>query len=293
MNTRSMIRCVLAGLVSLTGSGCIVIGVGGWGWSCSGPTVWTEAATERFEIDISNLRVLDVQTHNGSIAFEGQPTGAAGAYVVVTKKAGGSNLEDAEAAFEAVDVFVEGTGADTQRIGWRWKGIKRSAWSARVNFDIKAPGALRFNGETHNGAVDISGVNGEVHVVTHNGPVNVDSSDGRLYAKTHNGEIVATYAGDDVTLISHNGRVSADLNRCRAINGSITTHNGGIEVVVGDATSVNLTCRTHNGRIQCDVPLNASRFSRRSLTGRIGTGNKGTLDLTTHNGSVRIRKTTG
>ncbi len=146
----------------------------------------------------------------------------------MTKKAGGLTLADAERALEAIDVYVERTGADTQRIGWKWQGPKRSAWGARVSFDIRGPARLGFDGETHNGAVEITGVSEEVRVVTHNGPVNVESSGGRLYAETHNGKIVATYAGDDLTLTTHNGRVTADLNRCGAVTGSITTHNGSV-----------------------------------------------------------------
>ncbi len=73
--TRQKLSCLLAGLFSLTGTGCIVIGAGGWCLSCSGPTVWTEATTERIEIDASDLRMLDVRSHNGSITFQGQPVG--------------------------------------------------------------------------------------------------------------------------------------------------------------------------------------------------------------------------
>ena len=291
MRARATFAClVLAGLGLLSSTGCIVIGAG-WHWPSGGSRVWTEPVTERIQIDAADFEGLETRTHNGSITFDGQ-TGTAEAHVTVTKKGGGLTMADAEAALEAIEVYVKVAGDDTGRIGWKWKGIKRSHWGARVSFDIKAPGDIRFDGETHNGPIEISGVAGDVRVVTHNGGVKVESADGKLHAKTHNGPVTATYAGDDITLVTHNGRVSADLSRCGAISGHIRTHNGSVGVVVGEAASADLTCRTHNGAIKCNVPLNESLFSRRKLTGTIGTG-EGNLDVITHNGSVNIKKASG
>jgi hypothetical protein len=242
--------------------------------------------------DSAGLSELEVRTHNGTITFDGQPSGSTGGMVMVTKKAGGRNSEDADAAFNAIEVFVERVGEDTQRIGWKWRGIKRPAWSARVSFDIKAPGQLSLTAKTHNGAVTIMGVTGDVRAETHNGPVNVNSRDGELYAETHNGRITATYSGSDITLTTHNGTITADLNQCETVAGDITTHNGGVQVVVGNDTSTTLDCRTHNGSIEVDVPIKQSKMSKRRLTGTIGSGD-GNLNVTTHNGSVRIRPSAG
>ncbi len=306
MTTRTRLIYLLAGLLLVSGPGCIVIGGHGW-W---GSTVWTESTTEQIPIDTANLNALDVRTHNGSISFDGQTAGTTEAYVTVTKKAGGLTHGAAEAALEAVEVYVKSAGDGAQRIGWKWKGVKRPSWRARVSFDIKAPGNLRFDGKTHNGSIGAEGITGDVRVVTHNGPVevaevtgdvrvvthngsvNVASAGGKLYAETHNGRIVATYTGDDITVETHNGGISADLQHCAVLNGSIVTHNGGVEVVLGEEASTKLECRTHNGAIKCKVPLTDSESTRRKLTGTIGTG-EGSLDVTTHNGSVRIEKASG
>lgn len=291
MATRARLVCLSAvGVLLVSSTGCIVIGMGGWPFG--GSSVWTESTTGQIPIDTADLKALEVRTHNGSITFDAQPAGTTEAYVTVTKKAGGRTHADAEAAFESLEVYVKPAGSGTQRIGWKWKGIKRSNWGAHVSFEIKAPGDLRFDGETHNGSVDIEGIIGEVRLVTHNGPVTVESANGKLYAETHNGKVVAAYTGDEVTLLTHNGSISADLAQCAAVNGSITTHNGSVEVVVGENASANLECRTHNGAIKCDAPLDDFELSRRTLTGTIGSG-EGNLDVTTHNGSVRIKKTTG
>lgn len=273
---------MLVVLPALAGNGCIIVGIDGW----SGPRVWTESETQRLDLD-ADLTDLDVRTHNGAIAFTAQ-SGSTGAYVDVTKKAGGLTSEDAQNALEAMDVFVEPAGAGSQRVGWRWKGLKRLTWRGQVHFDIRAPGSLNLTAKTHNGSVKVNGVSGDAHLVTHNGRVNVESSNGKLYAKTHNGGINATYSGDDVTLVTHNGAVVADLAKCTEIGGSVSTHNGRVEVTLSASTSAKLTCRTHNGGIRCDVPLQTSEVRRRRLTGTIGSG-EGNLNVTTHNGSVRIK----
>lgn len=291
MITRARLMCLLAAVVALSSTGCIVISGTDWTWCC-GSTVWSEGPSERLRIDAADLKALEVRTHNGPISFGAQPAGTSEAYVIVTKKGGGKTIAEAEEALEAIEVYVKPAGGGTQKVGWKWKGNKRSTWRAHVGFEIHAPGNLRFDGETHNGSVKIKGVAGEVHLVTHNGRVTVDSSGGKLYAKTHNGKIAADYAGNDVTLITHNGKVVADLRQCAALNADITTHNGGVEVVVGEDTSGNLTCRTHNGTIQCDVPVDNLKASRRKLTGRIGSG-EGDVAVATHNGSIRIAKAEG
>lgn len=273
---------MLVVLPALAGNGCIIVGIDGW----SGPRVWTESETQRLDLD-ADLADLDVRTYNGAISFTAQ-SGSTGAYVDVTKKAGGLTSEDAQNALEAMDVFVEPAGAGSQRVGWRWKGLKHLTWRGQVHFDIRAPGNLNLKARTHNGPVKVNGVSGDAHLVTHNGRINVESSNGKLYAKTHNGGINATYSGDDVTLVTRNGRVVADLAKCTEIDGSVRTHNGGVEVTLSDSTSAKLTCRTHNGGIRCDVPLQTSEVRRRRLTGTIGSG-EGNLNITTHNGSVRIK----
>jgi DUF4097 and DUF4098 domain-containing protein YvlB len=291
MKIRQSLIGLTASVALIVGSGCIVVGAG-WNWSHCGPVVWTEKVTERVPIDPAGLKAVEARTHNGEISFSGQPADSTEAFVVVTKKAGGLTLSDAEEALEAINVYVRRTASHTVRIGWKWRGIRRSNWGAQVGFEIRAPGNVRMTGETHNGGMDIKGVAGEVRAVTHNGSVAVESAGGGLYVETHNGRILAAYSGDDVTLITHNGEVVADLHRCATLDARITTHNGGIEVAVGETTSADLRCETHNGRIKCDVPLNVTEVSRHMLTGTIG-GGDGYLNIITHNGGIRIKKTAG
>jgi len=271
-------------------SGCVIVGVDDGSWFWSGPSVWTEAVEER-PIDMTGLTALEVRTHNGSIDFQGQQAGGS-ASVTITKKAGGANQGDAEEALAAINVFVEPAGNGKTRISWKWSVPKKARWSGDVSFAVRAPGSLHFDAETHNGAVTVAEVSGDVKVVSHNGKVKVRSSTGKLHAETHNGELDATYAGPEVNLSSYNGEVSADLSRCGAVAGNITSHNGEVRIEVGKNTAATLKCQTHNGGIECDAPLSESHKARGELTGKLGAGGP-SLDVVTHNGSIRVKSTAG
>ncbi len=252
--------------------------------------MWTEAVEER-PIDATGLTALEVRTHNGAIDFQSQAAGGT-ASVTITKKAGGTTQEDAKEALAAINVFVERAGNGKTRIGWKWSMPKKARWSGDVSFVILAPGNLNLDAETHNGAVAVAEVSGDVRVVSHNGKVKVRSSTGKLHAETHNGEVNVTYAGPEVNLNSYNGEVSADLSKCGAVAGNITTHNGAVRVSVGKNTSATLKCETHNGGIDCDAPLSESHKARGELTGKLGAGGP-SLDVVTHNGSIRVKSTAG
>ena len=271
--------------------GCIIVSGSGssWGW---GSTAWTEVETEQLALDTTGLEELEVRTHNGRIDFEGQPTEGGEASITVTKKGGGLTSAGANAALNAIEVFVKPAGSGTQRIGWRWKGIKRIGWHASVSFAITAPGELNLDIETHNGRVGVAGAAGDVQIVTHNGRITVASEKGRLHAVSHNGRITADYTGKDLTLLTHNGRIDADLRRCGAVRGDITTHNGSVELAVGDATSAMIDCDTHNGSVDIDVPIETIKVSRGHVEGRLGEGGD-TLVVSTHNGSIVVRKPAG
>jgi hypothetical protein len=285
---------ILGGLVVALApvlSGCVVVTNGG-SFGCRGSVVWVEADPEQIAFDASGMQAVDVRTHNGAISYSGGSETSTDAYVVVRKRAGGATSEDARQALEAIGVYVDRRNDGTQRIGWAWVGQKKPRWNAQVSFDIHAPGNVSLDAETHNGRIEVAGVEGEVRVETHNGGVTVDSRRGPLFAETHNGAIRASYAGELVTLKTHNGRVEADLAGCQAVRGDITTHNGRIHVTVGAQTSAMIDASTHNGGIHCQVPLEESEIKRRRLRGRIGSG-EGSLTIVTHNGQVQILNPTG
>lgn len=271
-------------LLSLASSGCIVVIADVDDWEGHSRSKATTSEERTFET--SGVTGVDVETHNGSVRYDGQSGDGAG-QVTITKVARGSTQEQADAAMNAIEVFVEPKG-DTVQLGWRWKTLKKRNWSADVSFDIKAPGHMNLDVETHNGEINVAGVTGDVDIETHNGEINVNTGGKALEAESHNGEINAVFAGTSVELSSHNGEVTADLSRCAAVTGSVTSHNGAVQISVGAGTSASLEARSNNGGIDCEAPLTDMKKSKRSLDGKLGSGG-GKLEIETHNGAIAIK----
>ncbi|MEK6797602.1 MAG: DUF4097 family beta strand repeat-containing protein [Planctomycetota bacterium] len=277
----------LASLSTLSTSGCIVVVGGSWGIGCS-PCVWRES-TEQLSIDAGGVVGLRVETHNGEVSYQGKTEGATQFAVTAVKRAGGLTIADAEAALEALEVYVGATPDGRKLVAHRWKTPKNPTWRAEVRFSIDGPSHINVDVETHNGEVDVSKVVGEVKVVTHNGEINVESGGGPLFAETHNGEVEVVYAGSEITVLSHNGEIEADLGKCGPLTGKISTHNGSVELAFGEAAAAAIHCETDNGGIKSDVPVVVSSADRNTLKGALGAGGN-PLTVRTHNGSIRLKK---
>lgn len=143
-----------------------------------------------------------------------------------------------------------------------------------VDFTIKLPAGIVFDGRTVNGDIEARDLGADAAVSTVNGSVDVSAA-GHVEASTVNGSIRATMGRADWT-----GDVA------------FTTVNGGITLTLPDGVSTEVRAETVNGDLETDFPMTVSgRFGPRHMRGTIGggSGNR-TLELSTVNGSIRIRK---
>jgi hypothetical protein len=254
-----------------------------------GSTFWSKEVVEEIPIDAAGLARLEAESHHGSIEFVGRTDGGDAANVTVTKRGGGSTPSDAEAALRAIEVKIESAGSDGKRISHGWKTPRSIAWSACVSYKIVAPARLALVATSYNGDITVSKAAGGADLTSHNGAVKAEVSGGPLHVETYNGSIHARYEGGEIRLMTHNGEVEAELGVGQDLRGEITSYNGGITLAVADGVSTDLTCETYNGGISCDAPWQVKKLSRSKITGRLGDGG-GQLDVTTHNGSIEIKK---
>lgn len=141
-----------------------------------------------------------------------------------------------------------------------------------VDFVVRVPRGVNFEGATVNGGVDAVGLDGDVDVTTVNGNARLETNGGEAHAGTVNGSVTAV-----VRALGSRG-----LN--------FETVNGGITVSLPAGLSADLDAETVNGSITSDFPISVQgRMNPRHLFGRIGQGGR-TLKLETVNGSVRIRQ---
>ena len=259
------------------------------GCVCYGSTVWVEE-TRELSFSAAALEKLAVNTHNGGVEVTGHED-RDDAQVLVTCKGGGRTQESAQACLEAIELVSETDPAKTHRLGWKWRSLRQSDWSANVAFEVDMPSRLALGVETHNGGITVREINGACALTTHNGGVFVRAGEVPLNVETHNGGIDATCGGERIELLTHNGGVRLNASAGRQLGGGIETHNGGIVITVGEETATELSCTTHNGRVTCDVPWQVSEISKRSAKGIIGKGGA-QFSARTHNGTVKIVKAT-
>lgn len=140
-----------------------------------------------------------------------------------------------------------------------------------VTFYVKVPAGVEFRGKTVNGDVEAVELASNAFLTTVNGDVSV-STTGYAEAETVNGSIEASLGAAD----------PAEGLRFRTVN-------GGIVLDLPDDVNVDVDATWVNGGIRTELPLQLTgRITRRSARGVLGRGGP-RLDLSTVNGSIRIR----
>lgn len=143
-----------------------------------------------------------------------------------------------------------------------------------VRFTVKVPRGVLLDAESVNGDVRATGLTGDAELHTVNGDIDVTTS-GTVEAQTVNGSIDARIGRSDWT-----GGLKFE------------TVNGGISLTAPADLSTDVAANTVNGSVDSDFPITVrGRMERRSLRGTIGSGGR-SLELTTVNGGISLKKGT-
>lgn len=155
--------------------------------------------------------------------------------------------------------------------GERWRSNTQDN-DVKVNFVVRVPRGVRFDGRTVNGSVSATGLTADARAHTVNGSVTVTTT-GVAEAGTVNGSITVAMGRADWD----------DVLEFETVNGAIT-----IELPGDVHTEVHAS--TVNGSISTDYPLTVrGRFGPKRLSGTIGRGGR-ELSLGTVNGDIEIRR---
>lgn len=145
---------------------------------------------------------------------------------------------------------------------------------AKVEFTVKVPRNLRFDGRSVNGKVRAEELGRFVRATTVNGNVTV-STDAWAQASSVNGSVHVRM-----------GRADWDGSL------KISTVNGSIELEVPASLNTDVRFSSVNGSLESDLPVTVSsqsgRWGPKKLEGRIGSGGR-ELNVNTVNGSLHIR----
>ena len=268
--------------------------------------------------------LFEAHTHNGYIAVKDTDTPDCNLTATITARA--MTQEDAEKLAHSVEVRLVGAknglavkiekpsplvnkyvSVSLDATVTKKTGLELSTHNGAVKVsDITGD----LNAITHNGSVELRNVAGSVNTTTHNGKVSAENIDGPAKLITHNGEIKCSQITGSINLASHNGCITctqiAGNAEIESHNGnielgfsesarkpldvSVATHNGNIDFTAPPDYSAQVDVSTYHGSIDTDLPITVTgKLSKGKLTGTIGTG-EGRLHLETYNGSIDIKK---
>jgi DUF4097 and DUF4098 domain-containing protein YvlB len=248
---------------------------------------------------------FEAQTHNGYINITGADAAECNLIATITARA--DTVENAQRIAEAVEVKLIPSGNKlTAKIE---KPELATGECICVSLDVTVPnqtstdltthnGALKIenltgqiNGSTHNGKVTAEKLSGTIELKTHNGEVDCGELTGKTQLETHNGSVTCEEVSGDINLRTHNGNAEAFYSATApsVCNISAVTHNGSVRLNAPPNLSAKVEASTHNGSITTDLPITVTgEVTKKKLTGTIGTG-EGELYLETHNGSINIK----
>jgi hypothetical protein len=275
---RMSLGCVLCLFMLLSGC-CIYVG------SCDMQAKYEKIV--HLAMPLSHSSGFETQTHNGSITIHGTDVADCNVTATIVARAGTD-----EKAVELADQ----TQVDFERMGQNLVlKIKRPEplinCSVSVSLDCIVPNQVDLKLESHNGAVRITNIKGQIDAITHNGKVTADQVTGAVKLQTHNGGISCEEISGDAQLDTHNGGVNVDYSQTAepVCDISIVTHNGSIDLATPRNYSAQIKASTHNGSINTQMPITVTgKISRNTINGTIGDG-QGKLYLETYNGSIKIR----
>jgi DUF4097 and DUF4098 domain-containing protein YvlB len=261
--------------------------------------------TVHLSAPMSANTTFEAKTHNGHIDITGLDVTECSVTATITGRA--HTEEEAQELAEAVEVKLVPSGS---RLIAKIEKPKLTPYQRiSISLDVTVPdktgtdvithnGALRIKnltgeikGKTHNGRVTAEKISGTVDLQTHNGEVDCDEATGKTKLETHNGSITCEEISGDIELRTHNGNTRASYSEAApsVCNISAVTHNGSVRLTAPPNLSAKLECSTHNGSITTDLPITVTgKLTKTKLAGTIGEG-EGKLYLETHNGSIDIK----
>ncbi len=226
---------------------------------------------------VSRGQSLEIKNVNGPLFFEP----ASGDTIEVTAVKEGPSDDIAEVEIEVVE---HADGVTICAIFPRRWGLGSNACEpgdnnhsgssknkTKVTFRVRLPAGVVLDATTMNGAISAGDLRSDVQLLTMNGRIDI-STTGWASAKTMNGAIECRMGSTDW---------SGDIE--------LESMNGAITVEMPANANAEIAAATMNGSVNSDWALEKSGWIRNKAHGTIGSGGR-KLDISTMNGSIRIRK---
>jgi len=229
---------------------------------------WGNNDRERY----CEIREQTIAARGGTITIDGgqnggiQVTGWDRSEILVRAKIQTQADDEGEARDLAKDVTIE-TGSVIRADGP--SNSRRAWWS--VSFEVMVPRRSDLSLETHNGGINIEGIEGRMEFSALNGGIHLTDVGGDVHGGTTNGGVHIELSG----------------SRWSGTGLDVSTTNGGINLAIPRDYSARLETGTVNGGMSFDFPITIQGNLRKRITTTLGDGGPMIRAVTT-NGGVRV-----
>ncbi|MFL6237644.1 MAG: DUF4097 family beta strand repeat-containing protein [Thermoanaerobaculia bacterium] len=158
-----------------------------------------------------------------------------------------------------------------------------------VTYKVHVPRQSSLAIVNSNGALQVTGTQGNAQLRTSNGGLTVQGVSGDLTLKTSNGHISVARSEGAVKAETSNGGIDAELTRYSGDELSFETSNGAVSIRLPRDSRFTVDAATSNGSVQSDFPVDGGRPGKHSLKGTVNGGGPA-LYVRTSNGGVRIHE---
>jgi hypothetical protein len=236
--------------------------------SCDeGDNNWRERGhyCEMREVSVPAVGQLDVDGGtNGGISIKAGNRND----VLVRSKVQAYRDDEGESRQVVAGVHVDASGGRVRAAG---PSSDHHGWS--VSYEIFVPMKTDLTLRTHNGGINIVGVQGHVQFEAQNGGVSLTQLAGSVQGHTTNGGLNLELASDHW-----------DGDQC-----DVSTTNGGVTIRVPSNYSAHLETGTVNGGVRIDFPVTLQGEINKQIAVDLGSGGR-LVRATTTNGGVRVEK---
>lgn len=232
---------------------------------------------------------------NGGVTFEAWDRNEV--HIVAEKQVRAGSDDQARKLMSQIKIDVasgpSGLRVDTRMPKHGEGGFLADLFNGEVNmsvsYKVQVPRQVALDVTSSNGALAVTGTQGNTQLETSNGALTVHGVSGDMTLKTSNGHISVAGSQGTVKAETSNGGIDAELTRYSGHELSFETSNGAVSVRLPRDARFTVDAETSNGGVKSDFPVEGGKPNKHSLKGAVNGGGP-TLHIRTSNGGVHIRE---
>jgi hypothetical protein len=162
----------------------------------------------------------------------------------------------------------------------------------RVDMVIHAPRSINLDLHTGDGAIEISGISGQMALRSSDGRIEANGVDGKLNATASDGHIKVNGRFDQLDVRTGDGSIEAEVLSGSIMSSEWTLHtsDGHLTMRVPENFSADVDIHTSDGHIDLGLPVFVlGRTENHEIHGKLNQGGP-LLTLRAGDGSIRVEK---